>query len=254
MEDMIREDGGSQFTLQALFKELKKKLLLVVAIVLLCTAAGGVFGAFVVDTKYTSNATMIVNVGNEGTLAEAQSLATALKSITEPENDAIYNSTITTFNAKHPDSKITLEELKSSVSVTSNSMLLNLTIVSTNAEANLILDEFMRQIRRFANEEVTNDGVTTYRYPLFAEKVDVISYASKPVSDAKTKVFKHMALFFIVGAFGSMLLVLLSVLLNNTYADKSSFERDYDIDVLATLEDIRFLDLEDAAQKAEEVV
>ncbi|MBR2384212.1 MAG: hypothetical protein IKA99_01235 [Clostridia bacterium] len=243
MEEIIREEGGSQFTLQALFKELKKKLLLVVAIVLLCTAIGGVYGGVIVDTKYTSNATMIVNVGKEGTLVEAQGLATALKSIADPENDAIYEATATTFLSTHPDfankykmnKDILAANLKGAISVTTNQMLLNLKITSTFPEADSILNQFMTEIQKFANQPST-DG--EFRYPLFADKVFIVSPASKPFSDAKTKVFKYMLLFFVVGVFGSMLLVLLSVLLNDTYADKLSFEKDYNLDVLATFEDV----------------
>lgn len=235
MEEMIREDGGSQFTLQAIFKALKKKLLLIIAVTLLFTAVGGVFGAFVVDTQYTTSGTMIVNVGNDGTLADAQSLATALKSITDPGNDRIYKAVTTKFNATHPNDKITIAELQGAISVTANSVLLNITMTTSNPKADLILDEFMSEIKAFANEKDASTGA--YKYHLFAGKVDVISYASTPSSDAQTKVFKNMVIFFVIGAFGSVLVVLLMLLLNDTYANKVSFEKDFAIDVLATIED-----------------
>ena len=255
MVEIMREEGGSQFTLQALFKELKKKLLLVIAIILFCTAVGGVYGGVVVDTTYTTNATMIVNVGNDGTLEQAKSLATALKSIVDPENDVIYDLTATTFVSKNPNYPMKRDELKAelkkSISVTTNAMLLNLTMSTTLPEAESILNLFMKQMMDFVNVKV--EGSDAYVYPLFAEKIDIISPAGDVKDDSNSKVFKYMALFFIVGAFASMLLVFLKVFLNNTYTDKASFEMDFDMDVIATIEDIgNFCD--DATEKVEEGV
>ena len=61
MQEIIREEGGTHFTVRALFKELKKKLLLVVALILVATAIGGIYGGLVVDTKYTTDDKLVFN-------------------------------------------------------------------------------------------------------------------------------------------------------------------------------------------------
>ena len=242
MEDIIREEGGSNFTLQVFVKEIKRKLLLIIAIALAFTAVGGVFGGFIVDTKYTSTASVILQPGNEGKLEEAQSLASALKSVTDPENDALYQDVFDAFNAKYPESVLpTVKELKESISVSSNAMLLNFKVVSKNSKADLILEEFLNHVIDFTMKKDVVNGIETYKYPLFANKVDIISDPSSPTSDASTKVFKYMALFLIIGAVGSMCFILVSIMLEDTYPNKASFERDFTIDVLASIGDVRYL-------------
>ena len=270
MQEIIREDGGSQFTLQALIKAVKRRLLLIVAITLLCTAVGGVFGAFIVDTRYTTTATIMVNVDSEGTLSQAQSLATALKSITDPENNDLYSEVWYKFNIDNPENKIaSVQELKDSITVKVSSTLLYFTLVSTNPKADSILTLFMQHVKDFAdtkdydnpikdeegNYVLDENGEKQYapKYPLYAEKVDIISIPFEPKDDSMTKVFKYMALFFIVGAFGSLCFVLLKVLLEDTYSDKASFENDFAIDVLATIEEVKIARA-DKSETAEEGV
>ena len=250
MQEIIREEGGSHFTIRALIKEFKKNFLLVVALVFLCTAVGGLYGGFIVDTKYTTTSTMIVNVGENGTLEESQNLAKAFKSITE--SDTIYGLTAVEYMTKYHYSKMKREDLKNeikrSVTVTVDSMLLNFTITSKLPGVKDILNILMRKVQEFVdmpkfddNGDVMIDPETQEEipvYPLFAGKVFIVSPATETVNDADTKAFKHMTVFCLAGVVGSMFFVIARVLFNNTYADKSSFEEDYDIEVLATVDDI----------------
>ncbi len=240
MDEILREDVGSQVTLQAIFKELKKRLLLVVAIIFFCTAVGGVFGAFVVDTTYTSSATMMVKVG-EGGLSEAQSLASALKSITDPQNEQLYKKTMIKFNSSYPQNQVTLKEMKGIITTSSNNMLFNISIETTNPMATSILNVFMTEVQTFTESQPN----------LFVNKVEVVSPPSELESDGDTKVFKYLALFFILGAFCSMCLVFVRVMLDDTYSDKASFEREFTVDVLATFEDVSHLNKKNAKAKAE---
>ena len=249
MQEIIKEEGGNHFTIRALLKELENKLILVVALILVCTAIGGVYGRFLVDTRYTTTSTMIVNVGADGTLEESQNLAKAFKSITE--SDTIYELTAIEYMTKYHYSKMKREELKNeikgSISVTVDSMLLKFTMSSRLSGVKDILNILMRKVQEFVDSPKFDDdgnimkdefGEVIPVYPLFAGKVFIVSPATEPTNDADTKVFKNMVMFCFAGAFVSMAFIVLKVLFNNTYADKTSFEEDYDIDVLATIDDI----------------
>ena len=257
MQEIIREEGGTHFTVRALFKELKKKLLLVVALILVATAIGGIYGGLVVDTKYTTTSTMIVNVGADGTLEESQNLAKAFKSITE--SDTIYELTAIEYMTKYHYSKMKREELKteikSSITVTVDSMLLKFTMTSKLSGVKDILNILMRKVQEFVDSPKFDDdgnimkdefGEVIPVYPLFAGKVFIVSPATEPTNDADTKVFTNMVVFCGGGVLVSMLIIVLRVLFNNTYDDKASFEEDYDIDVLAMIDDISCLN-EDAS-------
>lgn len=265
MQEIIREEGGTHFTVRALFKELKKKMLLVVALILVATAIGGIYGGLVVDTKYTTTSTMIVNVGADGTLEESQNLAKAFKSITE--SDTIYELTAIEYMTKYHYSKMKREELKneikSSITVTVDSMLLKFTMTSKLSGVKDILNILMRKVQEFVDSPKFDDDGEIMRdpetkeiiplYPLFAGKVFIVSPATEPTNDADTKVFTNMVVFCGGGVLVSMLIIVLRVLFNNTYDDKASFEEDYDIDVLAMIDDISSLSEEDSNSAKGEV-
>ena len=265
MQEIIKEEGGSHFTIRALFKELKKKLLLVVALVFLATALGGVYGGVLVDTKYTTTSTMIVNVGANGTLEESQNLAKAFKSITE--SDTIYELTAVEYMTKYHYTKMKREELKneikSSITVTVDSMLLKFTITSKLSGVKDILNILMRKVQEFVDSPKVDEegnimidaetGEAIPVYPLFSGKVFIVSPATETTNDADTKVFKNMGLFCLIGVFVALLIIVFGVLFDNTYADKSSFEEDFDIDVLATVNDISYLAENSSRSKTEEV-
>lgn len=265
MQEIIREEGGTHFTVRALFKELKKKMLLVVALILVATAIGGIYGGLVVDTKYTTTSTMIVNVGADGTLEESQNLAKAFKSITE--SDTIYELTAIEYMTKYHYSKMKREELKneikSSITVTVDSMLLKFTMTSKLSGVKDILNILMRKVQEFVDSPKFDDDGEIMRdpetneiipvYPLFAGKVFIVSPATEPTDDADTKVFTNMVVFCGGGVLVSMLIIVLLVLFNNTYDDKASFEEDYDIDVLAMIDDISSLSEEDSNSAKGEV-
>ena len=249
MNEEYREEGASQFSLQSFFYEIKKRLLLIIAVTLLCTAVGGVVGAFFVKPQYKSTATLIVT-GEGMSLSEAQSLATAMKSFLDPENDIIYKNTYGELETKSLDESVSITELKYSLAVKVNSMMINLEYESTNVEADTILNTIIVEFRKFIDQTDANEPIKkvevdgemiekpNYIYDTFGGKLQVLSYASDPTNDSKLLVFKYMALFFIIGAIGTVLAVLLKVMLNDTYSDKETLQNDIGIDVLVMIEDV----------------
>lgn len=232
MIEEYREEGASQFSLQSFFYEIKKRLLLIIAVTLLCTAVGGVVGAFFVKPQYKSTATLYV--GGE-TLSESQSLATAIKSFLEPDNDIIYKQAENELSDLSPS--VDIAELKESLTVKVNSMMINLEYESTNPHADTILNTIIMTFMDFIDQE-NAEKPGEYLYDIFGGKVRVISPASKKTNDSKLLVFKYMALFFIIGAIGTVLAVLLKVMLNDTYSDKETLQSDIGVDVLVMIEDV----------------
>ena len=79
MEEIYSEESIGQFSIKVFIKELKKRMLFIVATTLLFAALGGVVGKFFVKTQYTSTATIIVKVSesdNGVTLEDAEKVAT----------------------------------------------------------------------------------------------------------------------------------------------------------------------------------
>lgn len=235
MEEIeIREEGGSQFTIRALIKEIKNSFLLIVAITLLCTAIGGVFGKFFVKTTYVSKASLMVSSTDQGggNITQSKELATTMKAFLDSTNKIIFQQVETDYNSEHHEGKISAKELESSLGISVNTVMMDLTLTTTNKDAKQILQKVIENMIAAVNEN--KDG--EYTYEEFAGKLKITSPASDAESDAGSKVFKYMAIFFILGAFGSLLFVLLKILLNDTYSDKDLFEADLGIEVLSMIE------------------
>jgi capsular polysaccharide biosynthesis protein len=194
---------------------------------------------------------MIIKVVDEkATLADAEKLATATASFLSPKTDFIYQIVKTGFNASGPKQTVSVKELKESLSVTVDSMMINLEYESTNVEADTILNTIIVEFRKFIDQTDANEPIKkvevdgemiekpNYIYDTFGGKLQVLSYASDPTNDSKLLVFKYMALFFIIGAIGTVLAVLLKVMLNDTYSDKETLQNDIGIDVLVMIEDV----------------
>ena len=154
-------------------------------------------------------------------------------------------------------------EIKSSITVTVDSMLLKFTMNSKLSGVKDILNILMRKVQEFVDSPKFDDDGEIMRdpetneiiplYPLFAGKVFIVSPATEPTNDADTKVFTNMVVFFGGGVLVSILIIVLRVLFNNTYDDKASFEEDYDIDVLAMIDDISSLSEDDSNSAKGEV-
>lgn len=233
MEEILNEeDGGvSQFSLQAFIKAIRKNLLLIVAMTVLCTALGGVIGRFFIKTQYTSISTMIVvaEQGEDLTLSESQSLAVAIKSLLTPENNYIYERVQKRFNENKPSGApdVTVKELKGALTVDVESMMLTFDFTSQNPEAQYILELFMAELEDYINVQTS----------FYGGRLEILSEQSKAENDEQMKVIKFMLVFMLLGGFVSLLGVFLKVLLNDTYQDKESLENDLNVEVLAEIED-----------------
>jgi capsular polysaccharide biosynthesis protein len=237
MEDIeIREESNSQFTIQALIKEIKNNVLLIIAITLLFAAIGGVVGKFFIKTTYVSKASLMVATSTEGENAITQSkeLASTIKAFLDSTNNTIFTATEIEYNSMHPHQKLTTKEIAKSLDISVNTIMIDLTYTTTNKDAKIILQKIVENIITAVNE--VNPDTNEPTYSEFAGKLKETSPASNQESDEGTKVFKYMIIFFIIGAFGSLLFVFFKVILNDTYSDKESLELDVGIDVLSMIE------------------
>ena len=230
MEELeIREDGVSQFTIRAVVREIKKRLLFVVAITLLLTAIGGVLGKFFIKTTYVSKASLMVSAGDDsGGVSQAKELATTVKAFLDSTSNSIYNE----IEKSYTSVPITAKEIEKSLKITVNAVMIDFTFTTKNKDAQKILQLIVQKMIDSVNE--TKNG--EYMYAEFANKLKETTSASPAETDEGIKVFKYMAIFFMLGLFCNLLFIFLKVLLNDTYSDKDLFESDLGIDVLAMIE------------------
>ena len=247
MEELeLMEEKTFQITFQALFKEFKKNLLLIIAIVVAFTAIGSVVGGFFIKTQYTSVASLMIKsdppkelteiIVNGTTLGEEESLARAFKAILE-SSDPIFVNAVTEYNSQNPSSTVNKEDVKENLTVKVSSVMINLEYTSSNPNSQQILDKIVKHMIKFVE---TKDEGGDYTYgPRYVDKLKENSPASEAKDDEDVRVFKYMAIFLVVGVVLSCAIIFLNVLFRDTYEDKESFEKDTGLEVFAVLGDMR---------------
>lgn len=246
MEEVVYNEKESQLTLGALLEAAKRRIGLILAITLFLTVVGGIVGKFFIKTKYTSSGEAIVmmTVGDDD--ANKTSSTTAYQYsvyLAETVNTSFLKSDLVlkkaseTLKTDH-NIDISPEKLKSGLTSTVDSnrgIAISVKFSSNYEEADVILGTVLNTLVEELNTK-KEDG--SYTWELFGNSVRITSSPSKVTSDSTSKVIKFLAIFFVIGLVVSAIVIVIGVLLDDTYKSKEQFEKDTGIDVLATLENI----------------
>lgn len=252
MEEQEFKTEGEQLSLQSLFIEVKKNLLLIIVITLLFALAGGLYSKFFVKTKYTSRGSFIVNVSMEESkvtettaysyaVSLTNSLAPFIKTANVGKKAAeLYNSG--KYN-KDADGNLVppVEQLKEgvftgslTVTTTEKNFIITVICTTTNPNADKILQAAMDATQEVANELTDKDGKRTVMYNKFLQ-YEAPSY---PSSDSSTRIYKYILIFMLLGLVVSAVVIILKILFNDTYKTKEDLERDLNVEVLALIDDL----------------
>ena len=179
MEELeFMEEKTFQITFQALFKEFKRNLLLIIAIVVAFTAIGGIIGGFFIKTQYTSVASLMIKsdppkelveiIVNGTSLSEEEGLARAFKSILV-SSDPIFVNAVTEYNSQNPNNPVKKEDVKENLTVKVSSVMINLEYTSSNPNSQQILDKIVKHLIKFVE---TKDEGGEYTYgPRYVDKL-----------------------------------------------------------------------------------
>ncbi len=245
-EEVVYNEKESQLTLGALLEAAKRRIGLILAITLFLTVVGGIVGKFFIKTKYTSSGEAIVmmTVGDDD--ANKTSSTTAYQYsvyLAETVNTSFLKSDLVlkkaseTLKTDH-NIDISPEKLKSGLTSTVDSnrgIAISVKFSSNYEEADVILGTVLNTLVEELNTK-KEDG--SYTWELFGNSVRITSSPSKVTSDSTSKVIKFLAIFFVIGLVVSAIVIVIGVLLDDTYKSKEQFEKDTGIDVLVTLENI----------------
>lgn len=245
-EEVVYNEKESQLTLGALLEAAKRRIGLILAITLFLTVVGGIVGKFFIKTKYTSSGEAIVmmTVGDDD--ANKTSSTTAYQysvyfaetvNTSFLKSDLVLKKASETLKTDH-NIDISPEKLKSGLTSTVDSnrgIAISVKFSSNYEEADVILGTVLNTLVEELNTK-KEDG--SYTWELFGNSVRITSSPSKVTSDSTSKVIKFLAIFFVIGLVVSAIVIVIGVLLDDTYKSKEQFEKDTGIDVLVTLENI----------------
>lgn len=248
MEEEVVRGGAEegQISLVALLEAAKHRIGLILAIVVVMTVIGGIFGKFFVKTKYSSSGEVIVMMMTDDESENKTSSTTAYQYsvyLAETINSSLLKSDLVmknaaeTLKAEHGIS-IRTSELKSGLtsSVSQNrGIAISMKFTSSYEQADVILNTVINTLVKELNSK---DGDGNYKWELFGNSVRITSAPSAVSNDSRSKVLKYLAIFCVIGLVIAAVFIVIVVITDDTYKSKEQFEKDTGIEVLASLENI----------------
>ncbi len=237
MEQDRQTVSETQLSLQTILIEVRNNLLLIIIVTLLFALAGGIYGKFFVKTQYTSKAAMVVTALPEETSGSTTTAYTYSVNLTNTMGLFVKSRTVCERAAElyegKTGNKISSGTIQGSISysVVEKTFIINLTCKTTHGDADVILEVLMDAAIEVANEY--NDGKS-----FFAKKLQIFDAPTSPSDDSSTKLYKYIFVMLAIGLVVSVLIIILKIILNDTYKSKDDLERDIPVEVLALVDDL----------------
>ena len=254
MEEQNQElrEEGTQLTLISILFEVKRNILLLIIVTLALALAGGIYGRFFVATKYSSKASLIVippetenvetHTTNTSDFSYAVYIAGTVGEIIKSEVVCgkvakAYNEGIEAYNADDSHSekmnKISAGLVKSGLTVTTQekNFVVNITFTSTDPHAKEILSQVLTTTLEYIDSDYS--GMVWY-----SSRFTILDTAGAPSPDSSSRTIKYLLIFALVGVALSLGIIVLKMILTDTYNKKEDLENDIPVEVLALINDL----------------
>lgn len=258
MNEEVYQEQGISFS-DLLFL-VKRNILVILIITIICTIAGGVYAYGVKKPVYTAVATAVVQAEQSTTNNSESTSYSYSVALTNTFKDVIKSQPVIVAAADKlaKDDKYSsvdnvkaslMGKLKSNVSVSSTTSTLILTVSaeSTDPEeaillANTILAQTIAVTDQYdvdenGNIKTDSDGNAIYLYPILGNKLKVLQNADKDTTTEKHNELLILVVACLIGLIISFVIVLIKFLSDDTYTSKDTFEKTYNINILASIQD-----------------
>ncbi len=235
---MIENESEELISLKQILFLLKKNVFFILCAVLFCSLLGAIYGFFIKSITYETTITGMVeaempNMGANESSAYSYSvnLTNTFKvfAVSDPVITKAYSKLVN----EYPD--ITKKQIKDSVTfnISQQSMIITLTAKSTNDElskeiAKAVMDsaiECSNQLDSEGNPEYT---ILNNKLKEFPGEIETI---------ATRGALKVVLIAACIGLVISLGIIILKYIINDTYTSKKDFEKEYNIDILASIPD-----------------
>lgn len=256
LEQQVQEQQDG-LTIKDIFYIIKKHLIVILAVILVCTGLGFGFSKFQDkrSPKWTANATMMVSVENTDgmALSTAYSLSTYLINtyVVFMKDNVVLTAVESQLKDKY-GSQVSLVSLKKnlSTSISSNNLIMNVSFTSTSkASATEIINCIIHTAESKADSVkvdgegqpiLDSNGKPTPAYKLLYENLAVLSEAEETRATQSTRTLKYTAIFFAGGIVLAFLYVLIRELTDNKFKNTREVEMLLGKPVFAGIPDYDF--------------
>lgn len=225
----MEENREIEIDLKAIFFTLKKKVVFMILIALICATGAGCFTNFFVEPKYTAAITLCAYNDNNrlttnGSITSSE--IDASQSLVNTYMEIIRSYTFLEMVANNTDYNLGADTIKGMVSCSQveDTFIFKVKVTSTNAKeatdiANTIADICPDEIVRIVN----------------AGSVQIVDYARQPVSPSSPNVKKIVSVAFLAGFCISFAIFFLKELFDTSIVNENDLERAFTIPVLGTI-------------------
>ena len=250
-EQLSSEKSVNNLSLKNFFELITKNIVLLLIVTLICSAAGLIFGRFVIKTTYSSTATIAIKIDSlssdsENVQSEYNNFQYATK-LTKAcslfmSSDNVANDAASELKTKgiNISSYDIIDNL--SFTIVENSLFFNIKFASTNQNAQIILEQIIESAIK-VSADTQQDGTKTYG--ILANRFYESSSSRGIQNNSSSKTVKYFLIAFLIGLILSILIILIKYLFDDTYRSKEQFEKETGVSVLAYI-----VDLETSGQKS----
>lgn len=237
MDDKELEKGIS---LLDILQILKKNIILIAVTTVIITAVGIVL-AFMITPKYSSRASVMVQVSDNGS-SDDSDVTTSLRIVTTVaefiKSDLVTKAASTALE-NDPEQKIIIsfDQIQEGLSMSYSTSSLNIEIsfTSSNREyCDEVLDTLIERARYIANE-TKNEDDTPY-YPVIADTISSVSTASEAKYVSPNKKL-YAVISFVLGAVLGVAIAFVKELFNTTINSVEELENTYGLKVIGNIPD-----------------
>ena len=258
MNEEVYQEQGISFS-DLLFL-VKRNILVILIITIVCTIAGGIYAYALKEPVYTAVATAVVQAEQSTTNNSESTSYSYSVALTNTFKDVIKSQPVIVAaadelakNEKYSSvdnvRSSLMGKLKSNVSVSSTTSTLILTVSAESTDpdeaillANTILEQTIAvtdqyQVDENGNNKTDADGNPIYLYPILGNKLKVLQNADVDTTSEKHNELLILVVACLIGLIISFVIVLIKFLSDDTYTSKDTFEKTYNINILASIQD-----------------
>ncbi|MDD6728084.1 MAG: Wzz/FepE/Etk N-terminal domain-containing protein [Eubacteriales bacterium] len=225
----MEENREIEIDLRAIFFTLRKKIVFMLLVALVCATAAGCFTNFFIQPKYTAAVTLCAyndnnRVGTDGSITSSE--IDASQNLVNTYIEILKSYTFLEKVVDYIDYDLSASALKSMISCgqVEDTFIFKVSVTSTDPQeamdiANAIAEICPDEIIRIIN----------------AGSIQIVDLAKLPTTPSSPNLKKNVAIAFLAGFAVSFALFFIKEIFNTTVNDEKDLEKAFDIPVLGTI-------------------
>lgn len=212
--------------LNEIFESIKKRWIMIVAIILLATVASGIISFFVIKPKYEASTKVFIGKEEGENQAYNQNDVVMYQKLIKTYSETIKTKDLIGDALLNVNTELTTEDVLASLAVVpvSDTQILQIKFRGENpAEAKKIIDSITKQFIEVSKELVPNGNIR------------VIEKAEVPTKQVSPNKKMNIVIAFLLGVMVSIGLCFILEFLDSTYKTKEQLERELDLPVIGVI-------------------